>query len=91
MIPSFPQQLELSALKLKAKGGFFSENAIYFLDLQISKKNIPKKNILNLKSKIPAQSSNMLWAEILNFKFKIVFLEYFFSRFGDLKNGAPKK
>ena len=25
-----------------AKGGFFSESAICFLDLQISKKNIPK-------------------------------------------------
>ena len=27
----------------------------------------------------------MLWAGILNFKFKIVFWNIFFSRFGDLK------
>ena len=39
-----------------------------------------------MKFKIPAQNSIMLWAGILNFKFKLVFLEYFFSRFGDLKN-----
>ena len=30
------------------KGGFFSESAICFLDLQISKKNIPK-NYLELE------------------------------------------
>ena len=28
--------------KEQAKGVFFSESAMYFLDLQISKKNIPK-------------------------------------------------
>ena len=27
---------------IDAKGGFFSESAMCFLDLQISKKNIPK-------------------------------------------------
>ena len=26
------------------KGGFFSESSIHFLDLQISKKNIPKNH-----------------------------------------------
>ena len=29
-------------LAMQAKGGFFSESAIRFLNLQISKKNIPK-------------------------------------------------
>ena len=28
--------------KATTKGGFFSESSIHFLDLQISKKNIPK-------------------------------------------------
>ena len=37
---------------------------------------------MNLKSKIPAHSSIMLWAVILNFKFRIVFLEYFHLEIG---------
>ena len=45
------------------KGGFFSESAIRFLDLQILKKKYSKKTILSLKFKIQAQDS---------------FLEYFF-------------
>ena len=65
---------------LETKGGFFSESAIRFLDLQFLKKKIFQKTILNLKFKIPAQNSVMLWAGILNFKIKIVFLEYFFFR-----------
>ena len=32
----------LREISLEAKGGFFSESAMCFLDLQISKKNIPK-------------------------------------------------
>ena len=60
------------------KGGFFSESAIRFLDLQISKKKIFQKTILNLKFKIPAQNSIMLWVGILNFKFKIAFWNIFF-------------
>ena len=36
--------------------------------------------------KIPAQNRVMVWAGILNFKFKIAFWNIFFSRFGDLKN-----
>ena len=51
------------------KGGFFSESAIRFSDIQISKK-IFQKTILSLKFKFQAQDS---------------FLEYFFLRFGDLK------
>ena len=63
---------------------FFSESAICFLDLQILKKNIPKNylGIWNLKFKIPAQNSIMLWAGILNFKFRIVFWNILL---GDLK------
>ena len=60
------------------KGDFFSESTTRFLDLQISKKKIFQKTILNLKFKIPAQNSIMLWAGILNFKFKIVFWNIFF-------------
>ena len=63
----------------RAKGGFFSESAIRFF------KKYSKKTILNLKFKSPAHINIMLWAGISNFKFRIVFLEYFFSRFGDLK------
>ena len=43
-----------------AKGGFFSESAMYFLDLQISKKNIPKKTILSLKFKFPTNNSTVI-------------------------------
>ena len=32
-----------------AKGGFFSESPIHFLDLQISKKKLFQKTILSLK------------------------------------------
>ena len=39
-----------------SKGVFFSESAIRFLDLQILKKKIFQKTILNLKFKIPAQN-----------------------------------
>ena len=39
------------------KGGFFSESAIRFSDLQISKKKIFQKTILNLKFKFQAQDS----------------------------------
>ena len=37
-------------------GGFFSESAIRFSNLQISKKNIPK-TILSLKFKFPANNT----------------------------------
>ena len=60
------------------KGGFYSESAIGFLDLQISKKKIFQKTILNLKFKIPAHNIILFWA--WNFKFQVQdsFLEYFF-------------
>ena len=60
-----------------SKGGFFSESSIHFLDLQISKKKIFQKTILNLKFKFPANNS---------IKLRIVFWNIFFLRFGDLKN-----
>ena len=68
------------------KGGFFSESAIRFLDLQIWKKKKIPKTILNLKFKIPAQNSIMFMGG--NFKFQVQdsFLEYFL-----FKNWRSKK
>ena len=71
------------ALGQGTKGGFFSESAIHFSNLQ---KEILQKTILNLKFKFPAKNTLLLLEGNLNFKFRIVFLEYFFWRFGDLKN-----
>ena len=56
---------------------------------QISKspqKKVFKKTILNLKFKIPAHNSIMLWAGILNFKFRIVFWNISFGRLEIWKN-----
>ena len=55
---------------MHSKGGFFSESVIRLSNLQISKK-IFQKNILSLKFKFQVQDS---------------FWEYYFWRFGDLKN-----
>ena len=68
------------------KGGFFFRKCDSFFRSPNLEKKIFQKTILNLKFKIPAQNSIMLWAGILNFKFKIVFWNIFFSKFGDLKN-----
>ena len=68
------------------KGGFFSERAIRFSNLQISKIRIFQKTILTLKFKFPSNYSILLLAVNLNFKFRIVFWNIFFWRFGDLKN-----
>ena len=54
---------------------FFRKCDLFFKSPNLKKKNIPKKTILNLNI--------MLWAEILNFKLRIVFGIFFF---GDLKN-----
>ena len=62
------------------KGGFFSERAIRFSNLQ---NKIFPKTILSLKFKFPANYSILLLAGNLNFKFRIVFWNIFF---GDLKN-----
>ena len=63
------------------KGGFFSESAIRFLNLQIYKIKIFQKTILSLKFKFPANYSILLLAGNLNFKFRIVFWNIFFWRF----------
>ena len=67
------------------KGGFFSESAMCFLNLQISKK-ILQKTILSLKFKFPTNNTLLLLAGNLNFKFRIAFRNIFFWRYGDLKN-----
>ena len=54
------------------KVAFFRKCDSFFRSPNLEKK-IFQKTILNLKFKIPAQNSIMLWAGILNFKFKIVF------------------
>ena len=61
------------------KGGLFSESAIRFS--KHKKKYIFHKTILSLKFKIPTHKIVLLWAGILNFKFRLVFLDYFFGRF----------
>ena len=43
-------------------------------------------NQLNQPFKFPAYNSKVFWAGNLNFKFRIVFWNIFFWRFGDLKN-----
>ena len=58
-----------------AKGGFFSESAMCFSNLQ---KTIFQKTILNLKFKFPANNSKVLLARNLNFKLRIVFSNVFF-------------
>mgnify|MGYP007048365776 CR=1 FL=1 len=45
-------------------------------------KKIFQKTILNLKFKIPAHNIILLWAGILNFKFRIVFWNIFFWEIG---------
>ena len=57
------------------KGGFFSESAIRFSDLQISKKKYSKKLSWAWNTRLN-----------LNFKLRIVFLEYFFFEIGMWKN-----
>ena len=68
-------------LKGYPKGGFFSERADSFFKSPNLQKKIFQKTILDLKFKIPALNSILLWAGILNFKFRIVFWIIFFWRF----------
>ena len=65
------------------KGGFFQKVQFGFFK---SPNKIFQKTILNLKFKVPAHNIRLLWAGILNFKFRIVFLNIFFWRLGYLKN-----
>ena len=62
---------------LSLKVAFFRKCDSFFRSPNLEKKIFQKTN-LNLKFKIPAQNSIMLWAGILNFKFKIVFWNIFF-------------
>ena len=52
------------------KGGFFSESAMCFSNLQFSKKTF-QKTILNLKFKFPAKKGKVLLAVIGKFKFQV--------------------
>ena len=61
------------------KGGFFSESAICFSDLQISKKKIFQKTILSLKFKFPTNNTLLLLVEKFKFQVQDSFLEYIFS------------
>ena len=69
---------------IKLKGGFYSESAIRFLDLQISKTKYSEKLSW-------AWNLNLLFT-VFGGKFKFQaqdsFSEYFFWRFGDLKNAS---
>ena len=60
---------------MKLKVAFFQ---IRFSDLQIEKKKIFQKTILNLKFKFPAKNTLLLLAGNLNFKLRIVFCIFFF-------------
>ena len=53
------------------------QEVLFVFQISNSQKKIFQKNILNLKFKIPAHNSIMLWAGILNFKFRIVFWNIF--------------
>ena len=68
----------IQAQGLSSRGGFFSESAMCFSNLQISKKKYSKKTILNLKFKFPTNNSKVLLAGNLNFKLRIVFWNIFF-------------
>ena len=69
---------------LVGKGGFFSESAMCFSNLQISKK-LFWKTILDFKFKFPPNFSILLLAGNLNFKFRIVFWNILF---GGLKESC---
>jgi hypothetical protein len=64
---------------------FFRKCDSFFKSPNLQKK-IFQKTILNLKFKLPAHNSIILWAGILTFKYRIVFWNIFFWRLGYLKN-----
>ena len=64
------------------KGDFFSESAMCFSNLQISKKKIYQKAILNLKFKFPPNNSKVLLGGKFKFQVQDTFFGIFF--FGDL-------
>ena len=65
------------------KDGFFSESAMKFFQISKSQRKIFQKAILSLKFKFPTYNSKELLAGNLNYKLRLVFLEYFF--FWDLE------
>ena len=68
-IASTAAQKRIAILKVA-----FFQKVIPFSNLPISKKKeIFQKTILDLKFKIPGHNRIMLWAGILNFKFRMVF------------------
>ena len=69
---------------MRVKGVFFQKVQCIFKSLNLQKK-IFQKTILNMKFKILANNSKALMAGNLNFKLRIVFLDFSFWRFGDLK------
>ena len=79
---SWKTSLIQSTTQVIPKGGFFSESAIRFSNLQ---RKCSKNLSWTWNLKLPPITV-MLWAGILNFKFRIVFWNIFFWRFGDLKN-----
>ena len=54
------------------------QSTIYFFKYPNLQKKIFQKTILNLKFKFPTKNTSLLLARNLNFKLRIVFLEYFF-------------
>ena len=60
------------------KGVFFSVSVIRFFKSPNFQKERFQKTILDLKFKFPSSNTLLLLAGNLNFKFRIVFLEYFF-------------
>ena len=73
----------MNAYSFYAKGGFFSESAIRFFKSPNLQKKF-QKTILSL-FKFPTNNTLLLLAGNLNLKFRIVFCNIFFWRFGDLK------
>ena len=66
--------------------GFFFQKVRFVVQISKSPKKIIQKTILSLKFKFPTNNSKALLGGNLNFKFRIVFWNISFLRFGDLKN-----
>ena len=60
-------KLQLAITQIVFKGGFFSESAIRFSDLQISKKNIQKNFITLSEKKTPLEASKELGKHFVRF------------------------
>ena len=80
-LPITPQIVKVTRWQIIwiLKVAFFQKVWFFIKSPNLSKKN--QKTILNLKFKIPAHNIIPLWAGILNFKFRIVFRNFFL---GDL-------